>query len=102
MSTISSTFSIPFLRDVEICPYRKNCRYANDCVYRGEKEQDASPAWRFQDVAVSAGQGMLGAALLGFGVALSLTLLLLPVGLPLALLGVAFLGASGEMADRSA
>lgn len=102
MSTINSTLSLPFFRDIEVCPYRKNCRYANDCVYEGEKEQAASPAWRFQDVAVSVGQWMLGAALLVVGVALTLTLFLIPLGLPLALLGVALLGTSGEAIGRSA
>ncbi len=43
------------------------------------------------------GQRLLGVTLLVLGVALVLTLVLMPVGLPLALLGVALLAAPGSL-----
>jgi hypothetical protein len=47
----------------------------------------------FARVIFHLGQGLLGALFLGVGMALTLTLWLLPVGLPLALLGCALIAA---------
>jgi hypothetical protein len=102
MSTINSALPIPFLRDVEVCPYSETCRYAKVCVYESKKERSAVTVRQIQGVALSVSQAMFGAAMFVVGVALSLTLILLPLGLPLALLGVAFMGASGEVANRTA
>ena len=102
MSTINPTFSLPFFRDIEVCPYLDTCRYSKVCEFAGKEIQNVDTIRQLQCVAVSVGQGLLGGALLLSGMALTLTLFLLPLGLPMALLGVALLSTSGEAADRSA
>lgn len=64
----------------------------------GEIDMPTSPSSRHS---LSCGLGHAGLAILGFvltvfGIALCATLWLMPIGLPLALLGVAFMGAAGE------
>ena len=90
MATITRRFSLPFLRDIEVCPYSESCCYSNVCVYKDKAKRTANPACWFQDAAICA-QRMFGVALLMGGMALSLTLFLLPLGIPMGLLGMALL-----------
>ncbi len=100
MTTMNSFIPLSFTRTIEDCPYANNCSYANVCHYECDSERRSMPAVR--NLAVSAGQFLLGAVLLLLGVGLSVTLFLLPLGLPLVLLGIAVLGTSGEAIERHA
>jgi len=57
---------------------------------------DNQRAHHHRSPAIQFGQGILGATCLVVGLMLSATLLLSPVGVPLALIGIAVLVTSGE------
>lgn len=57
---------------------------------------DQSSVHHPRSLAVQIGQGIFGAICLAAGLMLSATLLLSPVGVPLALIGIAVLATSGE------
>ena len=99
MTTITPAFTLPFVRDVEVCPYADNCRYSKVCEYSESSAPAVSTFRQIEGAAVSVGQAVVGSAMLVSGVAMSLTLFLIPVGLPLALLGVAMIGSAGDRVD---
>ena len=101
MSTLNHPLPLPFFRKIAVCPYAEDCRYAKVCEFREEPNQSVHTLRQLQGVAVSLAQGLLGTALLVLGAALILTLFLVPLGIPLALLGIALVSTSGEAANLS-
>lgn len=100
MKTITPAFTLPFLRDIEVCPFAAGCRYAKVCEYDAPAVHPVTTSQQVQTAAVNVAQTGIGSAMLVVGVALSLTLFLIPVGVPLALLGVAFIGSTGDTTNR--
>ena len=88
MATITLPPSIEFVRDVEFCPYSDACQYSRWCVY----EKPLVRVLRaVEDVAVTATMRLVGMSCLLVGIALSLTLWLIPVGILMALVGMALM-----------
>lgn len=100
MATVLSSLHVEFVRTVEFCPYEFNCR--NKCRFVETTAQSiAGQLQNIGEVSAQIGQAALGSVMLLTGTILSLTLFLLPVGVPMALLGVAFLVTAGESPRRS-
>ena len=87
MATVSSTLYVNALREIEFCPYADNCAYADSCVYGKRRFESLA---NIENAITQTGKSLLGAACLLVGFALTLTLWLLPISIPLALLGIAF------------
>ncbi len=93
MTTVSSTSYVNALREIEFCPYADNCAYADSCVYGKRRFESLT---NIENAIAQIGKSLLGAACLLADFALTLTLWLLPIGIPLALLGITFLQTAKE------
>ena len=91
MTTLNTPHRRTFLRSVEFCPYSRSCAQSSDCSFKETEQVAVKRSWRVGQMVAGLATGLLGAACLTVGVALSLTLFLVPVGIPLAILGTAFL-----------
>ncbi len=97
MATVISNPVIDVFRTAESCPYQAGCRYGSSCRYiETTGHAVARHVHNIGEVAAHAGKGLVGAVCLLTGFLMSITLLLLPIGVPLALLGVAILMTSWE------
>ncbi len=102
MSAIPDTIDIG--RTVEFCPYQETCRYRARCHYRPPNSAIESrisrriqSLWRrFSTSMETILQCVAGVVCVLSGLVLCLTLFLIWVGIPLALLGVALIASCDE------
>ena len=101
MATVLAGPGVDLVRTAEFCPYQVNCRYQRSCRYvETTGHALARYLQKTGEATIHVGMGMLGSVSLLTGVILSMTLFLIPVGIPLALLGVVLLVTAGESTRR--
>jgi len=96
MATLASPHIVEVLRTREDCPYSAACPYRQSCRYRGPRHFLGVSLKDLERAAMVSGRAALGTLCLTVGLAMSLTLFLIPIGIPLALVGVALLASSAE------
>lgn len=84
-----------FVRTIENCPYAGNCRYANICTWEGETER-FHYGKAVRQVTTAFLSRLLGLFCLLLGLAMSVTLFLAPVGVVIAVVGIALLLSAKE------
>lgn len=100
MATVTSTRIVEVFRTREDCPYNAACPYRDSCRYEGRKHFWGASRGGIQHAALIGGRTAIGTLCLVVGLAMSLTLFLIPIGIPLTLVGVAVLASTIEPGHR--